>query len=247
MFNSLSRQMLVSGNIASPTSVLTALLSNIVSHLGADLVGHAKAVAHVEGGVFHASTTGVESSIDVTSVGSPSTLGDAFRLDFMCVFHGLRYRKLVHAWNQAVATLVASGLSFTPVESVNAAIAPAPRTTLPILGSIASSFLVLKPCCLIPLLWSATGGGIAFLQVFEPLEPYRPVFIAITLVLLAAAFYSLYFGAAAVAKENIQSSVRQSRRILWFAAAIFLVSSVYPILAPHQSHTMHHSAGHPHH
>jgi mercuric ion transport protein len=246
MFNSLSRQVVVSGSIASPASVLTDLLSNIVTHLGNDLVGHAKAVAHVEGGVFHASTTGADAGVDVKAVGSPSTAGDTFQLDFMCVFHGQRYRKLVHAWNSAVATLAASGLNFTPVESVNA-ISRAPRTTLPIMGSLASSFLVLKPCCVIPLLWSVSGGGMAFLQVFEPLEPYRPVFMAITLALLSAAFYRLYFAAGTMVSESIRSSVRKSRGILWFATAIFLVSTFYPIFAPQQHPALHRSADHIHH
>lgn len=247
MFNSLSRQMVVSGPIASPASVLTTLLASIVAHLGDDLVGHAKAIAHVEGGVFHASTTGAESGVDVKAVGNPSTNSDAFRLDFMCVFHGLHHRKLLEAWNRAVEGLVASGLRFAPVESGAGVIRHAPRSTLPIIGSLASSFLVLKPCCLIPLLWSVSGGGISFLQVFEPLEPFRPAFMVLTVAFLSAAFYSLYFGVVAVASESIRSSVRQSRRILWIATVIFLVSSIYPILAPHQPHAMHHGAGHLHH
>ncbi len=246
MFNSLSRQVIVSGSIASPAAVLTALLSKIVTHLGNDLVGHAKAIAHVEGGVFHASTTGAEAGIDVKAVGSPSSAGNTFQLDFMCVFHGQRYRTLLRAWNAAVTALVASGLSFTPVASADSAKAQAPRTALPIIGSLASSFLVLKPCCLIPLLWSVSGGGIAFLQVLEPLEAYRPAFMAITLAFLSAAFYQLYVGAATIASESIRGSVRQSRRILWLATAIFLVSTFYPIFAPQEHHPMHRSAGHIH-
>ena len=243
MFNSLSRQMVVSGPITSPASILTTLLSSIVAHLGEDLVGHAKVVAHVEGGVFHASTTGAESVIEVKTVGAPSPNGQSFRLDFMCVFHGLRYRKLLQAWTRAVDALVASGLKLEPLE-ISAPLAPiAPRSTLPIVGSLASSFLVLKPCCLIPLLWTVSGGGISFLQIFEPLEPYRPAFMALTVALLAAAYYSLYFGVATVARESVRSSVRQSRRILWIATAVFLLSSIYPILAPQQPHGIHHGAG----
>ncbi|MBX9606820.1 MAG: hypothetical protein K2Y51_11400 [Gammaproteobacteria bacterium] len=247
MFNSLSRQMIVSGRIASPASILTPLLSSIVAHLGEDLVGHAKAVAHVEGGVFHASTTGAESVIEVKTVGSPSPNGQSFRLDFMCVFHGLRYRKLLQAWTRSVDALVASGLHLEPLEITTSLAPTAPRSTLPIVGSIASSFLVLKLCCLIPLLWTVSGGGISFLQVFEPLEPFRPAFMALTVALLAAAYYSLYFGVATVARESVQRSVRQSRRILWIATAVFLLSNIYSILAPQQPHAMHHGAGHQHH
>lgn len=247
MFNSLSRRIVVSGNFDSPASVLTSVLSNIVAYLGDDLVGHAKAVAHVEGGVFHASTTGAESRIEVSAVGSPSTGGSTFRLDFMCVFHGLRYRRLVQAWTSTVNSLSASGLTVTPVDNKSAVISRPPRTTLPILGSLATSFLVLKPCCFIPLLWAVSGSSVSFLQVFEPLEPYRPAFIAVTLVLLSAAFYQLYFGAASADNENIRHSVRRSRKILWFAAAIFLISTIYPTFAPHEPHALHHGAGHIHH
>lgn len=48
-------------------------------------------------------------------------------------------------------------------------------------------------------------------------------------------------------RYEMRRSVRQSRSIVWFAAAIFLVSSIYPIFSPHQSHAMHDSADHPHH
>ena len=238
--------MVVSGCADSPASVLIMLLTKIVAHLGNDLVGHAKAVAHVEGGVFHASTTGTDAGVDVKTVGNPSPTSASFRLDFMCVFHGQRYRRLLQAWDSAVAALVVAGLSLTQVENVSPPSPAVRRVILPITGALASSFLVLKPCCLIPLVWSVSGGGIAFLQVFEPLEPYRPAFIALTLALLMAAFHRLYFGEGTVSNENIRTSIRRCRRALWFATAVFVASTFYPILAPHQPDAMHHGASHIH-
>ena len=93
---------------------------------------------------------------------------------------------------------------------------------------------------------SSACSRLAFLQVFEPLESYRPAFMLVTLACLSAAFYSLYFGADAIDSESVKSSVRQSRRIFWFAVIVFVISSLVPIFVPQQSHAMHHSAGHYH-
>ncbi|MGH8596132.1 MAG: mercuric transporter MerT family protein [Gammaproteobacteria bacterium] len=250
VFSSLSRQVMVSGGDTSPGVVLNQLLSNVVRHLGGNLVGHAKAIAHVNGGLFHASTTGDPWAVDVKAVGNPARGASAFRLDFMCVFHGLRENSLIKAWDESLAVLAASGLVLTPTLNTKSprigSTSRPPTAGLSIAGSLASSFLVLKPCCLIPVLWSVSGGGIGALQIFEPLEPYRPFFIAVTVVLLAVAFSQVYFRAPAVETESVRISVRRSRRILWLATVVFLFATVYPIITSDAQNTAHTDVGHNH-
>ena len=105
---------------------------------------------------------------------------------------------------------------------------------------------MLKPCCLIPVLWSVTGGGIGALQVFEPLAPYGPYFIAVTAVLLTVAFFQVYFRVPEARLESIRTSVHRSRSVLWFATAVFVMATVYPIIAPHPQHATSYSAAHHH-
>ncbi|MBI2803206.1 MAG: hypothetical protein HYX63_23550 [Gammaproteobacteria bacterium] len=246
MFNSLSRRLTISGTDASPTAVLKLLLSKLVQHLGDNLVGHAKAIAHVDGGVFHASTTGTLPVIDVKTVGNPAASANIFQLDFMCVFHGLRQKKLLRAWDESLFALSASGLTVTPMqETESLAIKSRLRRSpanLSLAGSLASSFFVLKPCCLIPALWSISGGSIGVLQILKPLEPYRPYFMAVTAVLLAVAFFQVYFKIPVGRTADVRASVRQSRIIFWLSAVAFIGATLYPIVAPHSDHDMHHGA-----
>jgi len=55
-----------------------------------------------------------------------------------------------------------------------------------ILAILASS------CCILPLILVALGIGGAWMGNFSVFEPYRPLFILITLILLGVAFFKVY-------------------------------------------------------
>lgn len=79
-------------------------------------------------------------------------------------------------------------------------------------------------CCLGPLLLLAMGvGGSSSLGMFTALEPYRPVFIAITLGLLALAYYKMFWR-----KANCKSCSRGQKMVFWFIAILSLLILAVP-------------------
>ena len=101
------------------------------------------------------------------------------------------------------------------------------------LGSLVPSFLV-STCCLGPTLYVLFGVSVGGLSVFAPLEPYRPVFILVALVLLGYAFYHLYIRPLQFdCVENGRSALRTSRFLFWIASLIFVTAVLYPLVLPH--------------
>lgn len=235
----------------SPESILAELLSRLVSELGKDLVGHAKAIAHLEGGVIHASTTGAETGVDVLRTGSPTGGGDSFRMDFMCAFHGLSARRLDNAWEVAEQALVASGVSIVPLQADRGRSLAVAGALGPITATVMSSLFVLKPCCVLPALWAMSGSGLAFLQMLEPLEAYRVHFVVLSLFCLAAGFHRLYLSPGVRKGSLILVSIRRARTVLWFSALIFVVALLAPrLVTPTQSQerpSVHLNLNHDHH
>lgn len=231
----------------SPEALLQALLARLVGELGQNLVGHAKAVARVEGGVYHASTTGIESGVDVRCVGAPTASSAGFNVDFMCAFHGLSAKRLAQAWDAAVASMAASGSRLKPIEIAPFASVARTRTLSPMAGSLLSSFLVLKPCCVLPLLWTLSGSSFAALQVLRPLEAYRPLFVILSVICLAIAFHRLYVAPLADTSARGRRSLRRARGIFCGSLLLFAIALGAPALVPDQQHAEHGGAHHSHH
>src|SRR5215813_9995061 len=194
-FQTLSQRLLIARPDTSPAEVLNTILLGVVQHLGPTVVGHAKAVARVEGGILHASTTGVPPMIEVKTINNPVAITDCLQIDLLCVFHGIKHTTLLHAWEEVCAVLRRNGFQMNIVETAPPSGKPRsmlPQTRLGIALSLFPSFLVLKPCCLIPVLGAVFGGSFGILHIFAPLEPYRPLFMTISGGLLSSAFYRLY-------------------------------------------------------
>src|SRR4051812_36862669 len=102
-FNTLSRRLLIARNNTSPVEVLNTILLEVIQHLGSAAVGHAKAVAHVEGGLVHASTTGTPLAVEIKTVGTPAATVDRLQADVLCVFYGVKRRTLEIAWQAGLA------------------------------------------------------------------------------------------------------------------------------------------------
>ncbi|GIW42759.1 MAG: mercuric transporter [Candidatus Binatia bacterium] len=103
-------------------------------------------------------------------------------------------------------------------------------------GSVLAAF-VASACCVGPLVFALLGiGGAGLLVRFEP---YRPYFIAVTLVLLGAGFYFAYGRSEPASGEGAECGCevpevnRAGRFLLWVATALVLAFLSFPYLAPY--------------
>jgi len=96
-------------------------------------------------------------------------------------------------------------------------------------GSIAAA-LTASACCITPVVFALLGiGGAAFAVA---LEPYRPLFIGLTLMLLGGAFYFVYRSPAAPcgADGSCAANPRRTRlkTALWIVTAVVLAALAFP-------------------
>lgn len=90
-------------------------------------------------------------------------------------------------------------------------------------------------CCAGPLLVVSLGLGGAWVSQLTALAPLRPLFIALTLLFFAVAFYRLYLTpeACAPGRPCAASSVRGRQRLLFWLALLFTAGVVaFPWYAP---------------
>lgn len=234
-FQTLSQHLLITRRDSSPAEVLNTILLGVVRHLGPMVVGHAKAVARVEGGIVYASTTGIPPTVEVKTIDSPVAFTDRLQVDLLCVFHGIKRKTLAMAWQEVLSLLSRDGFQVTALAATPPSKEPQrilPRIRMGIAMSLLPSFLVLKPCCLIPVLGSVFGGSISVLHIFAPLEPYRPVFMLVSLGLLGSSFYSLYWRSPVTNFAESRQSVLASRVLLWIASGLFVGATLSPLLLP---------------
>ena len=90
-------------------------------------------------------------------------------------------------------------------------------------------------CCIGPLVLVMLGIGGTWIANLTKLEPYRPVFVTMTLALLALAFHRLYLKPAACepgkpcADMNV---IKRQRGIFWLVAIPVLALLAFPWYAP---------------
>ena len=100
-----------------------------------------------------------------------------------------------------------------------------------ILGAVIAS-----SCCIVPLVLVTFGIGGAWIGNLTALEPYKPYFLGVTAVLLAAGFWHVYFKAKLVCEDGSYcarpSSDRITKSALWIATAIALLSATVGFWAP---------------
>lgn len=86
-------------------------------------------------------------------------------------------------------------------------------------------------CCVAPLVLVTLGVGGAWLATLTRFEPARPVFIALTLGLLALAWHKLYRQRVACepGKACADASVqRRQRSMFWLVASPLLLLLAFP-------------------
>ena len=90
-------------------------------------------------------------------------------------------------------------------------------------------------CCVLPLVLLALGISGAWIGNLTALEPYRPIFIGLTLLFLGLAFRTLYLVPQVCAPGTPCADPTTSRRqrlIFWVVAVMLLGLLAVPSLAP---------------
>lgn len=105
-------------------------------------------------------------------------------------------------------------------------------------GSLAAGVLAAigaSVCCVGPLVLLALGIGGAWIANLTALEPYRPVFIGLTLLFLGLAYRQLYLVPQVCAPGAECAGplvVKRQRQIFWFVAMLLLGLLAVPWVAP---------------
>lgn len=90
-------------------------------------------------------------------------------------------------------------------------------------------------CCVAPLVLLGLGVGGAWIGSLTALEPYRPIFIVLTLVFLGLAFRKLYLVPRTCEPGTscaTPRSVTRQRSAFWIVSILLLGLLAVPWLAP---------------
>ncbi len=102
-------------------------------------------------------------------------------------------------------------------------------------GSVLGAF-AMSSCCILPLVLFSLGVTGAWIGNFTALYPYKPYFLAVTAVFLAAGFYQVYRRDRVAACDDRACGTPRSARItkaaLWISTALTLAALGFPYVAP---------------
>ena len=106
----------------------------------------------------------------------------------------------------------------------------ATREGLTLAGSIVTA-IAASACCIGPVVLALAGlGGAAFAM---KLQPYRPLFIGLTVLMLGAAFYFVYRRPSPEAcgpdEACTTGSSRRMKLLLWMVTLIALGALAFPL------------------
>lgn len=90
-------------------------------------------------------------------------------------------------------------------------------------------------CCVGPFLLLSLGIGGAWISTLTALEPARPFFIILTLILIGLGYRKLYLTPERCAVGEICSTSNNQRRqrlLFWLGSAFILSLLAFPSLAP---------------
>lgn len=90
-------------------------------------------------------------------------------------------------------------------------------------------------CCVGPLVLLALGISGAWIGNLTALEPYRPIFIGLTLLFLGLAFRKLYLVPRVCTPESSCAGPRVTRRqrlTFWAVTALLLCLIMVPVAVP---------------
>ncbi|MEZ5489312.1 MAG: mercuric transporter MerT family protein [Gammaproteobacteria bacterium] len=102
-------------------------------------------------------------------------------------------------------------------------------------GSVISA-LVASSCCIVPLVLVSLGISGSWIGSLTALEPYKPLFLSVTGLVLATGFWHVYFKPKPACDDGsycarpVSGLVTQSA--LWIATVIALLSATVNYWAP---------------
>jgi len=108
------------------------------------------------------------------------------------------------------------------------------NTKMALAGSVLAG-IGASACCVGPLLLLSLGVGGAWIGHLTALEPYRPVFIVLTVLFLALAFRKLYLVPQSCVQEDncVADRTRHAQRIFfWILAPVTLGLVASPWILP---------------
>ena len=111
-------------------------------------------------------------------------------------------------------------------------------TVLNVKGSLVAGILAgigASVCCVGPLVLLALGIGGAWIGTLTTFEPYRPLFIGLTLLFLGLAFRKLYLVPQACAPGTTcadPQTTKRQRLTFWSVAVLLLGLLAVPWFAP---------------
>ncbi len=102
-------------------------------------------------------------------------------------------------------------------------------------GSVFGAILA-SSCCIAPLVLLTLGVSGAWISNLTALEPYKPYFIAVTLVFLGLGFWQVYFKPKKDCSEGSYCARPNSSRItkaaLWAATGLIILAATINYWAP---------------
>ena len=102
-------------------------------------------------------------------------------------------------------------------------------------GSVLGAILA-SSCCIVPLVLISLGVSGAWIGNFTALEPYKPIFIGITMLFLGYGFWHVYLKPKEACAEDSYCATDTSSRItksaLWVATVLVLLALTIDYWAP---------------
>lgn len=107
-------------------------------------------------------------------------------------------------------------------------------------GSVIGAILA-SACCILPLVLLSLGIGGAWMSHLTALEPYQPVFVVFTLLMLGVGFYNVYRKPKDACRADACDvdgycgtplAERVTKIALWSATALVVLVLAWPYIAP---------------
>ena len=109
------------------------------------------------------------------------------------------------------------------------------RNQLVAAGSVLGAVLA-SSCCILPLVLVTLGASGAWIGNLTALEPYKPIFAGITIVLLGFGFWHVYLKPRKACEDGSYCATDTSSRItksaLWIATVLVLLALTIDYWAP---------------
>lgn len=105
------------------------------------------------------------------------------------------------------------------------------RTTLTTVLAASLAAIGASLCCIGPLVLLALGIGGTWISHLVALEPYRPIFVGVTLIFLFLAFRKLYLVPRKCTPGDacaIPGTLRNQRIIFWIVSTVLIALLTFP-------------------